>query len=148
MYTLEERKAAVALLIATNFNEGLVIKTLGYPSPNALRQWYREYQKTGTLHDKCRPKARFTKEQIDEYYLTHGNCIIDTCRALGYPNRGTLAMWLNERFPGGIPGAKVYCKAQRSSVKLTREEKYRAVERIVVSHEPEYKVYPLNNPPY
>ena len=44
MYSQEERMAAVHAYINSNFNENHVIKTLGYPSQNALRNWYKEYK--------------------------------------------------------------------------------------------------------
>lgn len=72
MYTLEQRQKAVELFIATGHNDSLVIQTLGYPSPNALRQWWREYEESGALHNKCLPKPRFTEKQKSEaieYYL-------------------------------------------------------------------------------
>ena len=50
---------AVELFIANNHNDSIVIKILGYPSPNALRQWWREYEQTGTLHEKSIPKPHF-----------------------------------------------------------------------------------------
>ena len=43
MYSLEERAKAVKLYIDAGCNESTVIRTLGYPSPNALRSWYKEY---------------------------------------------------------------------------------------------------------
>ena len=49
MYSYEERMKAVQLYIESDCSETLVFNTLGYPSPNALRQWYREYMRTGTL---------------------------------------------------------------------------------------------------
>ena len=105
MYTLEQRKKAVELFIANGHNDSIVIRMLGYPSSNALRQWWTEYEQTGTIHEKCLPKPRFTTKQIDvavEYYLDHGHSLIGTCRALGYPNRGTLAQWIKDRFPDGV----------------------------------------------
>ena len=43
MYTFEERMEAVELYIQSGCSEGTVIRTLGYPSHTALRNWYKEY---------------------------------------------------------------------------------------------------------
>lgn len=43
MYTFEERMKAVELYIQSGYSEGIVIRTLGYPSYTALRNWYKEY---------------------------------------------------------------------------------------------------------
>ena len=52
MYTYDQRMKAVRTYIESHFSENYVIETLGYPSPNALRVWYKEYLTTGTLHKK------------------------------------------------------------------------------------------------
>ena len=122
MYTLEQRQKAVELFIATGHNDSLVIRTLGYPSPNALRQWWREYEKIGTLHSKCLPKPRFSKKQKSEaveYYLCHGQSLIGTCRALGYPSRGILAQWIKEQYSDSIPEKENSCICGRTQVRLT-----------------------------
>lgn len=133
MYTLEQRRKAVELFIANGHNDSLVIWILGYPSPNALRQWWAEYEQTGTLHEKCLPKPRFTTKQIDaavEYYLDHGHSLIGTCRALGYPNRGTLAQWIKDRFPDGVPGKENSCRQCKTHVRLTQEQKLEAIKKL------------------
>ena len=59
--------------------------TLGYPSPNALRSWYKEYKATGTLHEKSRPKPRYTqaqKEKAVSYYAEHRISITQACREM------------------------------------------------------------------
>ncbi len=60
MYSLEERMKAVKLFIDSNFNERMVFRTLGYPSPNALRYWYNEYQQRGYLSEKRKHIIKFT----------------------------------------------------------------------------------------
>lgn len=50
MYSLEERTKAVQLYIESGCSENIIIRTLGYPSYGALRNWYREYIRTGELH--------------------------------------------------------------------------------------------------
>lgn len=61
MYSLEERTKAIKLYIEADCNEGAVIRTLGYPSPNALRNWYTEYLSNGKLHATSAPKPRYTE---------------------------------------------------------------------------------------
>lgn len=97
MYSREDRIKAVQLYIDSNCNEGKVIRALGYPSPGALRQWYREYMQTGELHQTSKKKPRFTENQIKvavEYYDKHEGSFSATVRALGYPNRNTLSQWV------------------------------------------------------
>lgn len=73
MYSLEERITAVKLYIEADCNESTV-RTLGYPSPNALRRWYTEYLSNGKLHATSAPKPRYTDQQkaaAVEYFATH-----------------------------------------------------------------------------
>lgn len=100
MYTLEQRMKAVNLYFKYDRNAAATRRELGYPSRAALREWITEYETTGTLHDGYRPRAsKYTDEQkrlAVEYYLQRGRSIRGTVRALGYPNRQTLADWVNE----------------------------------------------------
>lgn len=66
MYTLEERMKAVELYIQSGCSEGTVIRTLGYPSHTALRNWYKEYLAAGQLRAGSAPKPRYTLEQKQE----------------------------------------------------------------------------------
>ena len=43
MYSKEERLKAVELLIQYDMMYSVVIRELGYPNINTLREWYREY---------------------------------------------------------------------------------------------------------
>lgn len=66
---------ALQLFIKSRRNETEVIRRLGYPSPDALQQWYREYTQTGKLHRKSKIKPRYTEKQIKtavKYYDHHG----------------------------------------------------------------------------
>ena len=95
MYSFEDRMKAAQLYIDSGCDEVVVLRTLGYPSPNALRQWYREYKQTGTLHLKVKRKIQYTAKKIKvavEYYNEHGGSLIETGRALGYPDRNTLSL--------------------------------------------------------
>ena len=66
MYTLEERMKAVELYIQSGCSEGTVIRTLGYPSHTALRNWYKEYLTAGRLRAGSAPNPRYTQEQKQE----------------------------------------------------------------------------------
>ncbi len=57
MYTFEELMKAVGLFIQSSYSEGTVIRTLGYPSPSALKNWYKEYLKMGCLRYRQCAKA-------------------------------------------------------------------------------------------
>ena len=60
VYSIEEKRKAVQLYIDSNFSERIVINNLGYPSPNTLRQWHREYMETGTLQCKRERRQRYS----------------------------------------------------------------------------------------
>ena len=84
MYSYDERMRAVQFYIESGCSEIMVFRELGYPSPNALRQWYNEYMQTGTLHSKANRRDVYSQEQIDAavaYYNEHGGSLIATCRA-------------------------------------------------------------------
>jgi len=44
MYSYEDRCRAVQLYIKLGRRVGLTIRQLGYPTKNALKSWYREYE--------------------------------------------------------------------------------------------------------
>ena len=52
MYSKEERLKAVELLIQYDMMYSVVIRELGYPNINTLREWYREYIQDGDVY-KC-----------------------------------------------------------------------------------------------
>ena len=64
MYSYEERMKAVQLYIESGCNETLVYNTLGYPSPNALRQWYREYKQADMLPPKMNKQGIYSRVHI------------------------------------------------------------------------------------
>lgn len=76
---------------------------LGYPTKNALKGWYREYEQRLDLpvgYAGRQPKySQAQKEAAVEHYLTHDRCIAATMRALGYPGRGTLTAWIRQALP-------------------------------------------------
>lgn len=102
MYSYEERLRAVKLYIKYDHSLSVVIRELGYPSHQALLQWYREYITRGDLHAKCvrrRRRCKYTMEQrraAVAYYQEHGQNLARTVKKLGYPSRATLFNWLKE----------------------------------------------------
>lgn len=103
MYTLEDRMRAVRLYLKYGGRSAVVRRELGYPTKNALKQWVREYEATGALHDgyPARP-PRYSQEQRQaavDYYLEHGCSLRRSIQALGYPNRETFRQWLDEALP-------------------------------------------------
>ena len=141
MYTKEDRMKVVTLFIKYNQNEGKVISELGYPSPNALRYWYREYIEHGDLHDRVEHKERYTKQQIENavtYYITHDTTISQTCRAMGYPCRPLLRRWIKKLHPEVMSQRKAACKTRRHRVYYSQEQKVAAVRMNTEEHIPIY----------
>jgi len=50
MYTYEERLRAVKHYLALGKRCRATIRQLGYPSKNALKAWYDEFERRGDLH--------------------------------------------------------------------------------------------------
>ena len=102
MYSYEDRCRAVQLYIKLGKRVGLTIRQLGYPTKNALKSWYREYeQRLDVPAGYVRPPrySQAHKERAVGHYLEHGRCIAATIRALGYPSRSLLSAWLQELYP-------------------------------------------------
>lgn len=98
MYTLADRMKAVNLYLKYDRNAAAVRRELGYPSKRSLRQWVDEFAVDGSLHAGYRsrpPKySPAQKQAAVNYYLEHGRSLVGVIRALSYPNRYTLAQWL------------------------------------------------------
>jgi putative transposase len=106
MYSYEDRLRAVRLYIKLGKRVGLTIRQLGYPTKNALKCWYREYEKRIDLPTGYSRQAKYTQAQQHEavaHYLENGRCISATIRALGYPGRQLLWTWVNEWGPETRP---------------------------------------------
>lgn len=102
MYSYEDRLRAVQLYIKLGKRIGLTIRQLGYPTKNALKTWYREFEQRHELRSSYKRPAKFSqaqKEQAVEHYLEHGKCIAATIKSLGYPCRSLLSAWLQELHP-------------------------------------------------
>jgi len=136
MYSYEDRIRAVELYIKLGKRVKPTIRQLGYPTKNALKGWYREYQQRLDLplrYAGREPKySQAQKTAAVEHYLAHDRCIAATMRALGYPGRGTLTAWVREavhearRAVVGSVGRRTYSgMLMQAGVRelCTREEK-------------------------
>jgi len=102
MYSYEDQCRAVQLYIKLGKRVGLTIRQLGYPTKNALKRWYREYEQRLDLPAGYVRPPRYSqahKERAVGHYLEHGGCIAATIKALGYPSRSLLSAWLQELDP-------------------------------------------------
>jgi transposase InsO family protein/transposase-like protein len=99
MFSYEDRLRAVRLYIKLGKRLGLTIRQLGYPTKNALKTWYREYEQRLDLPAGYVRPPRYSqahKERAVEHHRDHGRCIAATIRALGYPSRSLLSAWIQE----------------------------------------------------
>lgn len=103
MYSYDERRQAVEQYLKLGKRIRATIRQLGYPTKNALKNWYQEFQQRGDLHVAyARSKPKYSVEQKNDaidHYMNHGRCFSATLKALGYPGRGTLTEWVRERYP-------------------------------------------------
>ena len=103
MYSYEQMIKAVTLYIKLEKRTALTIQTLGYPTKNTLKGWFKTYQLQGDLpRGYQRKKTLFSVEQKTNainHYLENGCSMTYTIRCLGYPCRSTLRKWLRERHP-------------------------------------------------
>ena len=103
MYSYEDRIRAVKLFIKLGRRTAATIRQLGYPTKNSLKGWHLEYQRRHDLvvgYVRLRPMySHEQKTRAVDHYLSHGRCFAATLKALGYPERRTLATWLGELYP-------------------------------------------------
>lgn len=102
MYSKEEHKRAIDLLLKYDLCFSDTIAELGYPDYSSLRQWYADYikeQETG-IERPDNPYVKYTQEQKEtavDYYNNHGRSISRTIRTLGYLSRVPLVKLLSIR---------------------------------------------------
>ena len=103
MYLYEDRIRAVKLYIKLGKRTGPTIRQLGFPTKNALKSWHREYEHSRDLQVRyVRSRQKYSDEQKQaavEHYLDNDRCVASTMKALGYPCRGTLTVWIDELHP-------------------------------------------------
>lgn len=64
MFSREERVKAIHLFLKYDCSYAATIRDLGYPSVGALREWYKEYLKSGRIiHNQKIRKNKYTEEQ-------------------------------------------------------------------------------------
>ena len=64
MYSYEDRIRAVKLYIKLGNRTGPTIRQLGYPTKNALKSWYREYEQSRDLQvGYVRSEQKYSDEQ-------------------------------------------------------------------------------------
>lgn len=127
MYSYDNSMRAVKLYIQYDYSFSSVQHELGYPNNRkTLKAWYKEFEKTKTLHKKFSRKLKYSSEQKQlaiNYYYKHGRCLARTVRKLGFPSRTVLGEWLREIHPEDFP----HCAQSTSLVKLTKAQKENAV---------------------
>lgn len=102
MYSYEDRLRAVKLYIKLGKRIQATIRQLGYPTKNALKSWYREYEQDRDIRAGYVRLPKYSpddKERAVRHYLERGHCFTGTIKALGYPSRGVLRAWLQELHP-------------------------------------------------
>ena len=103
MYSYEDRIRAVKLYIKLDKRIAATLIQLGYPTKNALKTWYGEYERrqdvsTGYVRSRLKYSAE-QKQFAVNHYLDHDRCSAGTVKALGYPCLGTLSKWIDELSP-------------------------------------------------
>lgn len=103
MYSYQDRIRAVELYIKLGKRVRATIRQLGYPTKNALKGWFREYERSRDLpKGYARPKPKYSQDQKEiavRHHLEHGRCVAATIMALGYPGRASLTAWVEELHP-------------------------------------------------
>ena len=102
MYSTEQRKTAIELLIKYDLQYAKVVTELGYPSRRELRRWYLHYLETNSYSRKYVGRNGYSDEEKKKaitYFLEHGRNISLTCKKLGYPSRMLLTKWIYSVHP-------------------------------------------------
>ena len=95
MYSHEGRLRSVRLYIKLGKRIGSTIRQLGYPTKNALKTWYREYEQRHDLPAGYVRLPLYSQAQ-KERAVENGRRIAATIKTLGYPPRSLLSEWLQE----------------------------------------------------
>lgn len=102
MYSYEDRIRAVRLYIKLGRRAALTIRQLGYPTKNALKSWHKEFVQRADLAAGYVRQPKFSDSQKKvtvDHYLEHGRCLALTAKALGYPSKTLLSLWVRELDP-------------------------------------------------
>ena len=101
MYSYEDRKRAIELYIQYGKRGAPAVLDLGYPSIKQLRRWYRHYVATGDVPTDADSSSGNSyslekRQAAVNHYQETGRCVAHTTRALGYPDKATLRIWVDE----------------------------------------------------
>lgn len=104
-YSEEQRRTALETFIRFGHSYADTVSELGYPNRATLRNWWREYERTGEVPvRKSISDPRYTEEMKQaavSHCLGHGRSLARTMRALGCPkSREVLTGWIDEYAPG------------------------------------------------
>lgn len=126
MFSHEERIKAIQLFFKYDCSYAATIRDLGYPSVGVLREWYKEYLKSGRIiHNQKIRKNKYTEEQkrhAVNHYFEYGQCYARTIKILGYPCIDLLKRWCEEQAPKAR-------KLRKSAVNLTQDQKQEIVKK-------------------
>jgi transposase-like protein len=129
MYSLEDRQRAVDLYIKYDLSVADTVRELGYPNRKSLTLWYKEYAKAGKLHEVfAGSRSKYTNQQkrdAVDYYLEHGKSLARTVKAMGYPTKEALRVWVDDLAPAQRKVFKGMTKKGKPDV--TFEQKKSAV---------------------
>lgn len=67
-----------------------------------MRLWYKQYKETGALTISYQRKSKYSnieRNKAIQHYLSHGKCIDNTIRELGYPCKELLLNWIRKDCP-------------------------------------------------
>jgi transposase-like protein len=103
MYSYEDRIRAVKLYLKLGKRLTATVRQLGYPTTKSLERWYHAYERCLDLpRERICLRPRYSLEQkkaATDHYMSHGQSLATTIKALRYPGRGTLVAWLDELHP-------------------------------------------------
>ena len=105
MFSTDQRRVAIETFIKFDHSYADTVAELGYPNRHTLRNWWKEYERTGEVPvGKFEREPKYSDEQkreAVEHYLSHGKRLTRTMKMLGYPgSRQTLGEWVDELAPG------------------------------------------------
>jgi transposase InsO family protein len=122
VHTQEQRQKAVELFLETG-SYATVINALGYGSRWSIERWVNDYKHQGFVKESRTKWFKFTEEQKHtavERYLSNGKNASATVRALGYPSRALLDIWITELAPGAR-------KPRKDRIECSLEQKIETV---------------------
>ena len=128
MYSYEDRKRAVGLYIEYGLSAARVIHELGYPNRHSLANWYKDFLEHGEVRERTHEPRFYSdedKRRAVDYFLEHGRSPSATVKALGYPSKQSLYLWVDELAPNS---RKV---ASKPGIQFTYEQKADAAVALV-----------------